>query len=632
MHIIFYNDDETCKCYYTYSFIENIIINNKQHTYELMYKTCGELFNHALGINSVLKKKNIKNIVNNLFFFEESAKTLVIKTNILLIKKNYGYANCCNNYKEFINDLNYIFNLNIIFKYTTYHVIPSINIKKDNCNFIYKKKTLFYCNKYNNMFVDKQHNILISFFALEYLVILPSKNKELEDYVKRNNMENILFLSHLKLNENDTFQLIGMCDVVVIFDLISNYAFLNNCQINKNQKIFHLSNNFTELIQTSYPKNFNITPLNINNPTDAMYKYLEHINGNQIKSSTNKWSEESIWNPNIKNSTSLRVTLRELVAVSNNSNNKITAANCKYISSSGILKSCKLHSIDKDDEIDFILNDYSLIKNNDVLHICIDSFHNFFIKYFNNIKSRFILITNDGDACCPTDLFYSYEEFIKFIESDKIIHWYSINCTLTHPKLTIIPFGLNYHSLDLKNRNNMYNKHDYGKKMTPIEQDKLLNKFINSAKPFWERELKCYSNFHFNAEKSRYGYDRKDAINKIPNHLVYYEPKFIDMTETWKKQTLYSFVISPHGNGLDCIRTWEALCLGCIPIVKTSCIDSLYKDLPVLIVKDWSDISIQILTETVAKFKCITFNYEKLTMKYWMNKIYNVKNIKSVCL
>ena len=45
----------------------------------------------------------------------------------------------------------------------------------------------------------------------------------------------------------------------------------------------------------------------------------------------------------------------------------------------------------------------------------------------------------------------------------------------------------------------------------------------------------------------------------------------------------YKFILSPPGAGFDCHRTWEALYLGAIPIVKTSSLDPLYKDLPVVI-------------------------------------------------
>lgn len=35
----------------------------------------------------------------------------------------------------------------------------------------------------------------------------------------------------------------------------------------------------------------------------------------------------------------------------------------------------------------------------------------------------------------------------------------------------------------------------------------------------------------------------------------------------------YAFVASPFGHGFECIRTIEALCLGCIVIMKKSFLD-----------------------------------------------------------
>ena len=51
------------------------------------------------------------------------------------------------------------------------------------------------------------------------------------------------------------------------------------------------------------------------------------------------------------------------------------------------------------------------------------------------------------------------------------------------------------------------------------------------------------------------------------------------------------FLISPHGNGLDSHSTWEALMCGCIPIVPSSPLNKIYKNLPVWIIDDWSEIT-----------------------------------------
>jgi hypothetical protein len=128
---------------------------------------------------------------------------------------------------------------------------------------------------------------------------------------------------------------------------------------------------------------------------------------------------------------------------------------------------------------------------------------------------------------------------------------------------------------------------------------------------------------------TKLGYDRKDAYQKIDKNLVYYEENKVLRIITWNKQKNYAFVICPHGGGLDCHRNWEALCLGCIPIVKTSLIDDLYKDLPVLIVKDWGVINKKLLNNTInifkKKFENNEFNMEKIKLSYWINLIKNYK-------
>ena len=53
----------------------------------------------------------------------------------------------------------------------------------------------------------------------------------------------------------------------------------------------------------------------------------------------------------------------------------------------------------------------------------------------------------------------------------------------------------------------------------------------------------------------------------------------------------YRFIISPHGNGLDCHRTWEALALGCYPIIKSSPLDCMFEGLPVIIVNNWNEVT-----------------------------------------
>lgn len=291
-----------------------------------------------------------------------------------------------------------------------------------------------------------------------------------------------------------------------------------------------------------------------------------------------------------------------------------------YVSSRSILKSCDYCSSNPVSSIQRMsfypeLKTIKQIKN-PIIYIC-----NSALTHFNTIVQyidfQFILVSGDSDDSMPYDVLKP-EIFDKFISNPFLLHWFSQNMTIDHPKITRIPIGIDYHTMEKIPL--------WGPITIASTQEYLLNT-VNRIS-FYEREIKCYSNFHFQMN-TKYGQDRKDAIAQIPSELVYYEPEMVPRLKSWNKQKEYAFVISPHGGGYDCHRLWEALILGCIPIVKTSPIDKLYDELPVLIVCEWSDITLELLTNTLELFKTKhlnnEFNYNKLSLQYWINKIKEFK-------
>lgn len=75
-----------------------------------------------------------------------------------------------------------------------------------------------------------------------------------------------------------------------------------------------------------------------------------------------------------------------------------------------------------------------------------------------------------------------------------------------------------------------------------------------------------------------------------------------------KLMRMSKFVPSPAGNGLDCHRTWEAIYLGCIPVVLKSefCGDSTW---PVFVIDKWNDLlkySQKELDDLYNEYKCST--------------------------
>jgi hypothetical protein len=292
---------------------------------------------------------------------------------------------------------------------------------------------------------------------------------------------------------------------------------------------------------------------------------------------------------------------------------------CHYVCSRGILKSCDIYSHRPISSIRQLINyDFSNVTDGSVIYICGSAIPYFIMYLSDTMPCKYILVSGDCDETIPNDVFNSEQEFLTFLNSPKLIHWFSQNCIYTtNSKLSQIPIGLDYHTLSEKN-------HEWGFQKSPSEQENELQSVIRKSKPFWERECKAYANFHFFVD-SKYGFDRKHAITQIPQNCVYYEPYKTKRLYSWTNQSHYSFVISPHGNGLDCHRTWEAFVLGCIPIVKTSPLDSLLEGLPVLIVKEWSDITMELLHRTVEEFQGKQFKKEKLYLNYWVDFIQSKK-------
>uniref|UniRef100_A0A7S3AY15 Exostosin GT47 domain-containing protein n=1 Tax=Haptolina ericina TaxID=156174 RepID=A0A7S3AY15_9EUKA len=85
----------------------------------------------------------------------------------------------------------------------------------------------------------------------------------------------------------------------------------------------------------------------------------------------------------------------------------------------------------------------------------------------------------------------------------------------------------------------------------------------------------------------------------------------------------HRFVLSPRGNGLDAHRTWEALLVGAIPIVRSSKLNPLYDNLPILIVKDWNDVTPRLLRDFYKEVqsKLSLYHYERLFADYWIGQM-----------
>ena len=279
---------------------------------------------------------------------------------------------------------------------------------------------------------------------------------------------------------------------------------------------------------------------------------------------------------------------------------------CEYISSRGILKSCNIHnSAFASSDTHLELDQYFLTKENDLVYVNNSAILEFFKYILPHIKHSFILISGDSDVSMP------FEGFEEYIDNPKIIHWYCQNLTIIHAKISNLPIGLDYHT-----NTNERELHPWGVGSKPSVQESILKSVVQ--KPLGERYFACYVNFHFSEWGINQRGDRQECLAQIPKELCYFEPNYIQRKPTWEHMSQFVFVLCPHGGGLDTHRLWEALILGCIPIIKSSGLDPLFEDLNVCIVNSWCDVNVLRLTSHIAKMK--PTNGEKLSLEYWINK------------
>ena len=306
---------------------------------------------------------------------------------------------------------------------------------------------------------------------------------------------------------------------------------------------------------------------------------------------------------------------------------------CKFVSSRGLLKSCTFkcaNPISKNHFTAITKSDISYLDNINErnsfngmsIYICNVVLKYFIIKILPLIKYNFYLISGDSDATIPNDIL-SKDMVDILLVNPYLIKWFPQNCVIEHSKITHLPIGLDYHTFNYNDNQPYYINpiplwNTSNKSFFPIEQETILMEIKNNTTtPFYNRIPKIYTNINLQNDRFK---QRKLLFTQIPKNLLIHIRSPIDRTLLWKNMTKYAFVISPPGVGLDCHRTYEALCLGCIPIVIGGFLHNIFKDLPVLTVKSWSNITQELLDQTLIDFKDKQFNYEKLELQYWRSQ------------
>ena len=297
---------------------------------------------------------------------------------------------------------------------------------------------------------------------------------------------------------------------------------------------------------------------------------------------------------------------------------------CYFVSSRGLLKSCNFHSRNPksscNNDNQYLIN---MLNSGNMfdgmsIYVCSDLLQYFVNNVLPHIKNKFVLVSGDSDLCVPLEALTKVETY-RLLNSQYLVKWFTQNTKIQdNNKIIQMPIGLDYHTIS----NNPDCKWKMrGENSLPRSQEFTLVSIKEKSVPFYERISKIYVNFSINSDRFN---QRKQSLHTLPSNLLVIDQDFKPRTILWEQMIQYAFVLSPFGIGMDCHRTWEALCLGCIPIVCAPHFNKLFEDLPILIVNNWSDITQDLLEKTLNKFSKKTFKYEKLSLEYWKNKIRNI--------
>ncbi len=245
--------------------------------------------------------------------------------------------------------------------------------------------------------------------------------------------------------------------------------------------------------------------------------------------------------------------------------------------------------------------------------IFVTSIDSFIASMHEEIKYPYIIVTHGDfrDTC--------HDRHLAYLDDEKIIARFSVHPPKSqHKKFFPLPLGI---AID---RENYENKEE-------------LNAYFSELRETSPKSKLLYLNF-----PSFQNNDRKKAKSILKKKGFPFS-KRAPFKEYLKEMASHKFALSPRGHGPDCYRTWEALLVGTIPIVRRcqfdkvllrshenerytgSQLDRLYEDLPVLVIDDWEEITEEFLNKKYEEITSKSYDIRKLYAEYWLDKIQSVR-------
>ncbi len=217
----------------------------------------------------------------------------------------------------------------------------------------------------------------------------------------------------------------------------------------------------------------------------------------------------------------------------------------------------------------------------------------FLQKVSHEIGPKYVLISHSGDA----NIGKSQLEMLD----ERVVHCFTQNLMTPHEKATCIPLGLE--NANLHCNGIVADLVRLRKRLVRIHKmPRILNGFEVRTNPGERMEAQ-------GALRASNVATEIDRVNSRAYHRLLAQ---------------FMFVASPPGSGFECHRTWEALYLGVVPVVKWHPFYQQFPGLPLLQVDNWKDLisySEDQLLGIYNSLKDHLDNLPLLWMDYWQSRI-----------
>ncbi len=242
--------------------------------------------------------------------------------------------------------------------------------------------------------------------------------------------------------------------------------------------------------------------------------------------------------------------------------------------------------------------DYDLLNNAKKVFVYTHILDEFIERMWPNMNGQYILMTHNSDHGIRP-------HHLPFLNSNenKLIHMFSQNTHIEHPKLTALPIGI-------------------ANSMWPHGQVSSIQHLVSLKDPgsFLKDPIKkerIYVNVSEGTNREHRG---KVLETMYRNPLCDFYPQNRPHKVYLEEMAGYKWVLSPKGNGVDCHRLWECMYAGSIAICDNSVNARAFKEmgLPIILVDDYNDITLEWLNSQKVSYKGLK---NVLDLNWWKNKI-----------